>query len=86
MADTKKKATLWQTIKPYSNGGTAGMMATCVIQPIDMIKVESQPDRELRAPSSLALRSLGDLQVHDDSWRSRLLVVSSLQQTRGTLV
>ena len=46
MGDEKKpKASgVWPTIKPFVNGGTAGMLATCVIQPIDMIKV-STPDR-----------------------------------------
>lgn len=30
---------VWPTIKPFVNGGASGMLATCVIQPIDMIKV-----------------------------------------------
>ena len=30
---------VWKTIKPFVNGGASGMLATCVIQPIDMIKV-----------------------------------------------
>jgi len=34
-----KKNTVWQTVKPFINGGCAGMAATCVIQPIDMVKV-----------------------------------------------
>ncbi|CAN1294884.1 Mitochondrial dicarboxylate/tricarboxylate transporter DTC [Linum perenne] len=29
---------VWSTIKPFVNGGASGMAATCVIQPIDMIK------------------------------------------------
>ncbi|KAI7756410.1 hypothetical protein M8C21_011650 [Ambrosia artemisiifolia] len=29
---------VWPTIKPFVNGGASGMLATCVIQPIDMIK------------------------------------------------
>ncbi|XP_050218700.1 mitochondrial dicarboxylate/tricarboxylate transporter DTC [Mercurialis annua] len=33
---------VWPTIKPFVNGGTSGMLATCVIQPIDMIKVRIQ--------------------------------------------
>jgi hypothetical protein len=41
MGDEKKsKATgVWPTVKPFVNGGASGMLATCVIQPIDMIKV-----------------------------------------------
>ncbi|KAJ9555362.1 hypothetical protein OSB04_009976 [Centaurea solstitialis] len=30
---------VWPTVKPFANGGLSGMLATCVIQPIDMIKV-----------------------------------------------
>ncbi|CAN1294883.1 Mitochondrial dicarboxylate/tricarboxylate transporter DTC [Linum perenne] len=33
---------VWSTIKPFVNGGASGMAATCVIQPIDMIKVRIQ--------------------------------------------
>lgn len=29
----------WKAVKPFVNGGTSGMAATCVIQPIDIIKV-----------------------------------------------
>lgn len=32
----------WKTIKPFFNGGVSGMLATCVIQPIDMVKVRIQ--------------------------------------------
>ncbi|KAK6936999.1 Mitochondrial substrate/solute carrier [Dillenia turbinata] len=32
----------WHTVKPFINLGTAGMLATCVIQPIDMTKVRIQ--------------------------------------------
>lgn len=40
--DTKAKpalSPLWTTVKPFLNGGLSGMAATCVIQPIDMVKV-----------------------------------------------
>nr|BAD91179.1 putative mitochondrial dicarboxylate transporter [Mesembryanthemum crystallinum] len=33
---------VWRTIKPFVNGGASGMLATCVIQPIDMVKVRIQ--------------------------------------------
>lgn len=33
---------VWQNIKPFVNGGASGMLATCVIQPIDMVKVRLQ--------------------------------------------
>jgi solute carrier family 25 oxoglutarate transporter 11 len=33
---------VWKAIKPYVNGGLSGMGATCIIQPIDMVKVRLQ--------------------------------------------
>lgn len=33
---------VWPVVKPFVNGGASGMLATCVIQPIDMIKVRIQ--------------------------------------------
>lgn len=33
---------VWKTVKPYLNGGLSGMGATCLIQPIDMVKVRLQ--------------------------------------------
>lgn len=41
MAEGKPKAQagVWSTVKPFVNGGASGMLATCVIQPIDMVKV-----------------------------------------------
>lgn len=32
----------WKAAKPFVNGGLAGMAATCIIQPIDMVKVRIQ--------------------------------------------
>ena len=37
-----KKSTVWTNVKPFLNGGASGMLATCVIQPIDMVKVRIQ--------------------------------------------
>lgn len=33
---------VWGTVKPFVNGGLSGMAATCIIQPIDMVKVRLQ--------------------------------------------
>jgi solute carrier family 25 oxoglutarate transporter 11 len=33
---------IWKTAKPFVNGGLSGMAATCIIQPIDMVKVRLQ--------------------------------------------
>jgi len=32
----------WKATKPFLNGGLSGMAATCIIQPIDMVKVRIQ--------------------------------------------
>jgi solute carrier family 25 oxoglutarate transporter 11 len=39
MADKKPVSPVWSAIKPFVNGGASGMLATCIIQPIDMVKV-----------------------------------------------
>jgi hypothetical protein len=46
MAEAKQQQVVaaggaWKTVKPFVNGGASGMLATCVIQPIDMIKVRT---------------------------------------------
>ncbi len=57
-AADKKPPAAWLAAKPFVNGGLSGMLATCIIQPIDMIKVRIQigekggPVRGLRFPSS----------------------------------
>jgi len=33
---------VWKQVKPFLNGGASGMAATCVIQPIDIVKVRLQ--------------------------------------------
>lgn len=33
---------VWKGVKPFMNGGLAGMGATCIIQPVDMVKVRIQ--------------------------------------------
>ena len=33
---------IWSAIKPFVNGGVSGMIATCCIQPIDIVKVRIQ--------------------------------------------
>ncbi|RWW53675.1 hypothetical protein BHE74_00039814 [Ensete ventricosum] len=42
MAEGKPKSPfgVWSTIKPFVNGGVSGMLATCVIQPIDMVRIQ----------------------------------------------
>jgi solute carrier family 25 oxoglutarate transporter 11 len=63
MADAKQQAAaapsgVWKTIKPFVNGGASGMLATCVIQPVDMIKVRIMcPPSRARSPSRSPARS-----------------------------
>ncbi|XWS71081.1 hypothetical protein CRYUN_Cryun03dG0106400 [Craigia yunnanensis] len=44
MSEEKKAQAsgVWPKVKPFVNGGASGMLATCVIQPVDMIKVRIQ--------------------------------------------
>lgn len=51
MGDEKKPMAatgVWPTVKPFANGGASGMLATCVIQPIDMVKVRPACSAHLR--------------------------------------
>ena len=38
----KELSPAWKATKPFLNGGLSGMAATCIIQPIDMVKVRIQ--------------------------------------------
>ena len=31
----------WKAVKPFLNGGLSGMSATCIIQPLDIVKVRA---------------------------------------------
>jgi solute carrier family 25 oxoglutarate transporter 11 len=42
MTDAKQLNPVWAAVKPFFNGGASGMLATCLIQPIDMVKVRIQ--------------------------------------------
>lgn len=41
-SDAPAPSTAWKAVKPFVNGGASGMLATCIIQPIDMVKVRLQ--------------------------------------------
>ena len=49
---------VWKAAKPFVNGGLSGMAATCIIQPIDMVKVRIQLGAK-GGPVSGALRAVG---------------------------
>jgi len=42
MSKENKPPAAWLAVKPFFNGGLSGMGATCIVQPIDMIKVRIQ--------------------------------------------
>lgn len=42
MSTTSQKSGVWSTVKPFVNGGASGMIATCCIQPLDIVKVRIQ--------------------------------------------
>ena len=54
--EKKPTSAVWNATKPFLNGGLSGMGATCIIQPIDMVKVRLQIGTEtnpVRSPLSL---------------------------------
>ncbi|CAL5347624.1 unnamed protein product [Camellia sinensis] len=46
--DEAKSSGVWTTVKPFVNGGASTMLATCVIQPIDVIKVTTNADESMK--------------------------------------
>lgn len=46
----------WKAVKPFMNGGLSGMGATCIIQPLDIVKVRLARFGA-RRPASLARRT-----------------------------
>lgn len=40
---------IWKAVKPFSNGGMSGMIATCCIQPIDIVKVSCEIEESKKA-------------------------------------
>ena len=40
---------VWKAVKPFSNGGMSGMIATCCIQPIDIVKVSCEIEESKKA-------------------------------------
>ena len=42
---------VWKTVKPFMNGGLSGMGATCIIQPLDIVKASHRCAIPLHAPS-----------------------------------
>ena len=44
---------VWKAVKPFVNGGASGMVATCCIQPIDIVKVSTSESRRSSPGSAL---------------------------------
>lgn len=63
MAELPSTNTVWKSIKPFVNGGASGMLATCVIQPIDMVKVRIQLGAQGSPVGALTSRSIFSLCV-----------------------
>lgn len=42
MSSDSSTMSAWKVVKPFVNGGLSGMLATCIIQPVDMVKVRLQ--------------------------------------------
>ena len=42
MSQQKELNPIWKAAKPFVNGGASGMLSTCIIQPVDMVKVRLQ--------------------------------------------
>lgn len=65
MSATSEPPAWWKAIKPFVNGGTSGMLATSIIQPIDLVKVRIQlgatgnPVSEQFRSSSSACQAFG---------------------------
>jgi len=41
-SDQKRSSMIFKTLSPFAIGGTSGAVATCLIQPIDTLKVQIQ--------------------------------------------
>ena len=44
----------WKAVKPFLNGGLSGMGATCIIQPLDIVKVRAMTFFRLRGDGKVA--------------------------------
>jgi solute carrier family 25 oxoglutarate transporter 11 len=53
MSQKNELSPAWKAIKPFVNGGLSGMASTCVMQPVDMVKVRLQLG-ETGGPVSIA--------------------------------
>jgi hypothetical protein len=53
MAEKKPLNPVWVAAKPFVNGGLSGMAATCIIQPIDMVKVRQCHAKAVAARSGV---------------------------------
>lgn len=55
MSQNKELNPVWKAAKPFINGGLSGMASTCIIQPVDMVKVRLQLG-ETGGPFSVAAK------------------------------
>ncbi|KAI8821490.1 putative mitochondrial 2-oxoglutarate/malate carrier protein-like protein [Fimicolochytrium jonesii] len=68
--DSTSTKTPWQVAQPFVTGGLGGMIATAVIQPVDMIKVRMQLAGEgVKNVKAHPFRVAGDI-IRQESFRS----------------
>ena len=73
----KAAKSAWAQAKPFVNGGTSGMLATCFIQPVDMVKVRLQLGAQGSPVSCILHRSISAIP-------SNVVLQSSLHGTLET--
>ena len=81
---SEPKTGVWPTLKPFVNGGLSGMMATTIIQPIDMVKVRIQLGAEgspMKVASDIIAKDGADLT--NTLLLSELMVAWRTPRTRG---
>ena len=72
MAQKQELNPVWKAAKPFANGGLSGMLSTCIIQPIDMVKVRLQLGEKGSPVSTRATAGLTD---------RRLLLLTTLPRS-----
>ena len=72
-AHHEHKHPVWHAIKPYVNGGVAGMSATCIIQPVDMVKVRLQLGAKGSPVSTIVVGQATQGQEHHGQGQGLLL-------------
>ena len=81
--DKKPTSAVWNATKPFLNGGLSGMGATCIIQPIDMVKVRLQIGTETNPVSTLISPYLTGSAMHLSSGSKAIIGLTSSSPLLG---